>query len=301
MFLLAQFLLLAAIAIVVVQFLPSQQEKPSLFQTLFPATSGQAQAYLRASRKRGKRRGILQMVAFFNLLFLPPKLRDRLNADLSLARLRISAEEFLFFQELIAAMLLFFILPISGKQSYTMNISICLATGFFLPALWLRMKTNKARHEVIKALPDIIDLLNLCVNAGLDFMLAMKWVVEKSRPSLLIDELRTMMQEISIGKSRREALLSFAHKYATNDVTTFTRTLIQADRMGTSVSQALDILSEDMRRRRFLRGEQQALKAPLKLLFPLLVFIFPVVGIIIAGPILLQFMSSKAMFGGVGG
>jgi tight adherence protein C len=180
-------------------------------------------------------------------------------------------------------------------------ILVCIGGGYFLPRFWLSTKTSKIKQEITKVLPDTIDLLTLCVNAGLDFMLALKWVVEKSQPNILIEELKNLMQEISIGRSRRAALLTLAQKYRIPDVSSFTRSLIQADRMGTSVSQALEILSEDMRRQRFNRGEQQALKAPIKLLLPLLAFIFPVVGIIIAGPILLQFMGSKSIFGALGG
>jgi tight adherence protein C len=77
------------------------------------------------------------------------------------------------------------------------------------------------------------------------------------------------------------------------DLSTFARTLIQADKMGTSVTDALNILSEDMRLARYRRGEQMALKAPLKMLIPLLLFIFPVVGILVAGPILLDFIENN--------
>ena len=123
--------------------------------------------------------------------------------------------------------------------------------------------------------PSFFDLLGLCVNAGLDFMMALKYVVEKSYPTTIIEELRNMMQEINVGKPRRDALRDLAKKYEMPDLSTFSRTLIQADRMGTSVSEALNILSEDMRETRFRRGEAMALKAPLKMLIPLLFFIFP--------------------------
>jgi len=195
---------------------------------------------------------------------------------------------------------MFLFLPLPEKRFVPMTFLGCIVAGFILPHFWLSIKVSKIKKELTKVMPDIIDLLNLCVNAGLDFMLALKWVVEKSEQSPFVQELRNLMQEISIGKSRRAALIALSQKYQVPDVSSFARTLIQADRMGTSIAQALDILSEDMRRRRFQRGEQQALKAPLKLLFPLLVFIFPVVLVIIAGPILLQFTSSKGAFSGLG-
>ena len=145
----------------------------------------------------------------------------------------------------------------------------------------------------MRELPDAIDLLALCVNAGLDFMLALKWVVEKSPPSIMMNELNFILQEISVGKTRRDALRDFAAKYDFPDLASFSRTLIQADKMGTSVSEALNILSEDMRSSRFRRGEQFALKAPMKMLVPLLFFIFPVVGVLVAGPIFVQFVEQN--------
>jgi tight adherence protein C len=125
--------------------------------------------------------------------------------------------------------------------------------------------------------------------------MALKYLVEKSPPSVLMSELGNMMQEINVGKPRREALRSLAKKYELPDLSTFSRTLIQADRMGTSVSEALNILSEDMRETRYRRGEAMALKAPLKMLIPLLLFIFPVVAILVAGPIFLEFFTSNPL------
>jgi tight adherence protein C len=111
----------------------------------------------------------------------------------------------------------------------------------------------------------------------------------------MINELNTLLQEINVGKTRRDALRSLADKYKLPDLSTFSRTLIQADKMGTSVSEALTMLAEDMREARYRRGEQLAMKAPMKLLVPLLFFIFPVVGVLVAGPIFLQFMLNSPM------
>ena len=88
------------------------------------------------------------------------------------------------------------------------------------------------------SLPDTVDLLGLCVNAGLDFMMALKWVVEKTAPTVIISELNNVLQEINMGKPRRDALRDLAKKYELPDLSTFSRTLIQADKMGTSVSEA---------------------------------------------------------------
>ena len=164
-----------------------------------------------------------------------------------------------------------------------------------MPEWWLRGKIKTVKGNIIKELPDAIDLLGLCVNAGLDFMLALKWVVEKSPPSVMTNELNILLQEINVGKTRRDALKDLSSRYNLPDLSSFSRTLIQADKMGTSVSDALNLLSEDMRLARFRRGEQMAMKAPMKLLVPLLLFIFPVVGILVAGPIFLQFIEENPL------
>jgi tight adherence protein C len=110
-----------------------------------------------------------------------------------------------------------------------------------------------------------------------------------------------LLQEINVGKTRRDALKDLANKFDIPEVSSFSRTLLQADKMGTSVSDALNLLSEDMRLARFRRGEQMALKAPMKLLVPLLFFIFPVVGILVAGPIFLSFIEENPLGALAGG
>jgi tight adherence protein C len=166
---------------------------------------------------------------------------------------------------------------------------IALVVGFFLPEIWLNKKIKQRQGSVLRDLPHVIDLLNICVGAGLDFMLAVNRVIEAFHSCVLVDELRGLVQEIQMGSSRRESLKNLANRINSPEVISFVRTLIQADRMGTPIGEALKIQSEEIRIRRFQKGEEMALKAPIKLLFPLLVFILPVVLIIVAGPILIQF------------
>jgi len=167
---------------------------------------------------------------------------------------------------------------------------ISLAVGFILPDLWLNKVIAKRRKEISRDLPLAIDLLKLCVGAGLDFMVAVQRVVKEARPSALTRELQLLWQEVHMGKSRREALKNLSGRLNMPEISSFSRTLIQADRMGSPISDALQIQSEEIRMRRFQRGEEQALKAPIKLLIPLILFILPVVLVIVGGPILLQFM-----------
>jgi len=173
---------------------------------------------------------------------------------------------------------------------------IFLAIGYFLPDIWLNKKIKRRQHNIRKDLPNIIDLLNLCVSGGLDFMLAVNRAVKDLKPCDLTLELAEVYRETQMGKSKREALKNFAWRIDTPEVHSFVRTLVQADRMGTPIGEALKLQSEEIRVKRFQRGEAMALKAPIKLLFPLFAFILPVVLILVAGPILIQFTKSNIGF-----
>jgi tight adherence protein C len=165
-----------------------------------------------------------------------------------------------------------------------------LVVGYLFSDFWLKRKIQARHRRISKDLPVVIDLLKLCVGAGMDFMLAVQRVIRDFRPSPLVDELRVVWQEIQMGKSRRDALKDLAVRASMPEVSSFVRTLIQAGRMGSPIGEALKIHSEEVRMMRFQRGEEAALKAPIKLLLPLIGFILPVVLIIVGGPIYLQFM-----------
>lgn len=254
-----------------------------------------ADEFPQEEKKKNGKVAFLTALAFFNMPLCAGALGDRLRKDLSLARIDIPPEVFLLIKEILIAGLLFFTYPMSDPANRGMWLIMTIGVGFYLPEFWLKGQIQKIKNSIVRHLPDTIDLLSLCVNAGLDFLLALKWVIEKSIPSVLILELQQVLQEVNLGKPRRDALTDFANKYQIPDLSTFTRALVQADRMGTSVADALNIISEDMRISRYRRGEQIALKAPLKMLFPLLFCIFPVVGILVAGPVLLQFMQGNTM------
>jgi pilus assembly protein TadC len=218
--------------------------------------------------------------------------------NLSISQTRLTVEEFFLIKELLIVIILLGALKLNSDPTFLIfTVLMSIGAGWFLPDLWLKTRVKKVKELIVKELPDTVDLLGLCVNAGLDFMMAIKYITEKSPPTLIIDELKNMMQEISVGKTRRDALRDLAHKYELPDLYTFVRTLIQADRMGTSVAEALNILSEDMREARFRRGETIALKAPLKMLVPLLFCIFPVVAILVAGPIFMDFFYHNPLKG----
>ena len=278
----------------VLGFMPFEWEKRPTLVGVLDLTPQQ-------TKKKANPFMFIRKIAMFNKPICQGPLRRRIIKDLSIAHVNISPEEFILMKEVALGLILFLMSPIFTSDLFAVQVFFCFGVAYFAPEFWLKGKIKKVKAVIIKELPDAIDLLGLCVNAGLDFMLSLKWVVEKSQPSVMIDELNTVLQEINVGKTRREAIRDLAQRYQLPDLSTFSRTLIQADKMGTSMTEALNILSEDMRLARYRRGEQLALKAPLKMLVPLLLFIFPTVGILVAGPILLDFIENNPLKGLAGG
>lgn len=182
------------------------------------------------------------------------------------------------------------------KDTLTLVLA-AMAVGFFIPEIWLNGRISRRQHNITRDLPNIIDLLNLCVSGGLDFMLAVSKVVRDLKPCDITIELAEVYRQTQMGKSRKDALKDFAWRADVPEVHSFVRTLVQADRMGTPMSEALKMQAEEMRVRRFQRGETMALKAPIKLLFPLFAFILPVVLIIVGAPVMLEFVRGTATGG----
>lgn len=254
-----------------------------------------------AKKKKKNAKSFFRTLAMFNKPLCTGPIRVRLSRDLMVARVNLSPEEFFLVKEIGVFLILFISYPSVTADFIFGWIAMGVVGGYMVPEFWLHGKVKRVKGIIVKELPDAIDLLGLCVNAGLDFMLSLKWVVEKSAPSVMVDELNTVLQEINVGKTRRDAIKDLAARYSLPDLSTFSRTLIQADKMGTSVTEALNILSEDMRVARYRRGEKLALKAPMKMLVPLLLFIFPVVGILVAGPIMIDFMENNPFSNIAGG
>jgi len=157
------------------------------------------------------------------------------------------------------------------------------ALGYMLPVLWLGFKIRNRKHVVQRALPDALDLLTICVEAGLGFDAAMAKVVEKW-DNELSNAFARVLQEIQFGKVRREALRSMAENLDVPDVSTFVAAVIQADQLGVSIAKVLRIQSNEMRVRRRLRAEELARQAPIKIMIPIAFLIFPALFIVLLGP-----------------
>ena len=273
--------------------------RPTLYMHDFGVVSSEQ------TKKKTERKSLvssfLRGMSVLNKPLINQDMRRNMLKNISVSHTGISPEEFLLIKEILFIFLFYTAFTFLNKDLLMFGFLVSIGGAYFLPEFWLRGKIKKAKESIVKQLPDTVDLLGLCVNAGLDFMMALKWVVEKSSPSFLLSEMNNVLQEINVGKPRRDALRDLAKKYEIPDLSTFSRTLIQADKMGTSVSEALNILSEDMRMARYRRGEAMALKAPLKMLMPLLFCIFPVVGILVGAPIFLDFMYNNPLKNMAGG
>ncbi len=172
--------------------------------------------------------------------------------------------------------------------------------GFFLPDIILAKKISARKEEIIKYFPETVDLMDLCIGAGLDFLSSIRWISQKSYQNPFIAQLSVVLEEIQAGKNRSDALRAMAKRLNLSDINSFVRTIIQAERMGASVEEALRNISEDTRASRFQRGERYAIKASLKILIPLLFFILPVIMIVVAGPIIIKFTQGGLIPTGMG-
>lgn len=160
--------------------------------------------------------------------------------------------------------------------------------GFALPALWLSDKVKRRHIEVRKDMPYMLDLLTLCVEAGMDFTTALTRIVSRLGTTALSYELRQLLREVQIGKSRSEALKDLSKRIGLIELATVVNAIVQSEQLGSSMGPTLRIQAEEARRRRSLRAEEMAMKAPVKLLFPLVIFIFPTTFIVIFGPVFIK-------------
>ncbi|RLC90766.1 MAG: type II secretion system F family protein [Chloroflexi bacterium] len=172
-----------------------------------------------------------------------------------------------------------------------------LALGYMSPQLWLSSKISKRQENALKALPDAMDLLTICVEAGLGFDAAMAKVAEKWDNELSKAFAKTV-QEMQLGKLRREAMRNMAYSLDVPDLTSFVAAIIQADQLGVSIAKVMRIQSEQMRMKRRQRAEEKARKAPVKIMIPLVFFIFPTILIVLLGPAILQ-VKNSGVFGGL--
>jgi len=167
--------------------------------------------------------------------------------------------------------------------------------GYFFPTLWLRSRIDSRQKQVRKAMPDALDLLTICVEAGLGFDAAMAKVNEKWDNELSIAFGR-VIREIQLGKLRRDALRDMAERIGLAEMTSFVAAVIQSEQLGVSMAKVLRIQSDQMRMKRRQRAEEEAHKAPIKMIIPMGIFIFPSLMIVLLTPAGLRLYRSLTFF-----
>lgn len=169
-------------------------------------------------------------------------------------------------------------------------LGIATLMGFYFPDLCLKLWIGSRKEQIVRGFPDALDLLVVCVEAGMGIDAAVSRVAEEIRLSsrVISDEFRLLNLELRAGKSRTDALRNLGARTDVEEVRSFTTLLIQTDRFGTSVAQALRVHSDSMRTRRYQKAEELAAKLPVKLMFPLILFIFPSIFVVIVGPAAIQ-------------
>lgn len=159
--------------------------------------------------------------------------------------------------------------------------------GVYLTMFWLSRRAKARQRAMLRGLPNSLDLLTICVEAGLGLDAAFHRVADK-QAGPLVDEIRQMLREIGLGKARRDALLDFAERTGLEDVNSFALAVVQAEQLGTSLAQTLRAQSQRLRTRRRQRAEQEARRAPVKMAFPLVFCLMPSLFIFILGPIVVE-------------
>ncbi|MEX1170363.1 MAG: type II secretion system F family protein, partial [Chloroflexota bacterium] len=192
---------------------------------------------------------------------------------------------------IIGGILFFFLFVVVGVLSLPFPIAVVMAGvgalfGYTIPEFWLGGRVKKRQHAILLMIPDALDLLTISVRAGLGFDAALGKVVEKL-PGPLSEEFRRALAEVRVGKQRREALRDIVARTEVAPLTNFIGAIIQAEQLGVSISKVLQVQSEQLRIERRQRAEEQAAKAPIKMLFPLVGCIFPSLFIVILGPALI--------------
>lgn len=197
--------------------------------------------------------------------------------------LKVAVALFLALTTLLMQFLLPPLIPPPTATTLALYTVVGGLAGFFLPELWIKDEARKRQKAIRKVLPDTIDVLSISVEAGLGFDSAIGRICAKTHNPLTV-EFDKYLTEIRLGKARREALRMIQTRTGVEDLNTFIGAVIQADQLGVSIAKILRTQSEQLRMKRRQRAEQKAQQAPLKMLFPMILFIFPSVFVVILGP-----------------
>lgn len=257
--------------------LDEELAQPFIYRVLFPLRQDLASALARLT---------------------PRSIRTKVEARLLMAGGfgDLGAEEFLLlcgFLGLTLPAVTIFLLSYSQMPFYKILLlgGIAGALGIVLPFLLLSHKIKARKASMQRDLPDVLDLLTVSVEAGLGFDGALAKLAEKMKGAL-VEEFNRVLQEIRIGVARRDALHAMGQRCNVPDLSLFTTSLVQADQLGVSIGNVLRVQSAGMREKRRQRAEEKAMKAPIKMMIPMVLFIFPTIFIVLLGPAVIQIFNA---------
>ncbi len=240
---------------------------------------------------------LIRSLTGFGRVLTPANNLAQWQRDLVMSGLinRISVTDFLGIRALVGTVLgigAFFVLSVNmARFSALLFAFVPFIIGLYLPIFWLKSKVGARQKSVGRALPDALDMMSICVDAGLGFeaalqKVAMQWDNE------LTEEFRRALSEMRVGVSRSDALRHMVERTSVPDIASFVAVLVQADQLGIAIKDVLHTQAEQMRVKRRQRAQESAQKAPLKMLFPLVFFIFPSMFAVILGPAIPKLMSA---------
>ena len=220
--------------------------------------------------------------------FLPATFLAGIQKSLITAGIEMSAITFVTFWGicigLFSALGLMAIVVLGGFSAQgLLGLIVMGGIGFLIPRMWLKSAVRSRQRIMVKGLPDALDLVTTCVEAGLGLDAALGRVAEQMKGPLAV-ELSQTLSEISMGRLRREALADLGARTEVQELISFVNAIIQAEQLGVSIAQVLKVQSDQMRTRRRQKAEQLAHEAAIKMIFPLVLFIFPAFMVVILGP-----------------
>ncbi len=228
---------------------------------------------------------------------MPEKARQRIHLDLYLAGrpAGLSTSDFIAIRYVVTGLSCCLGIGVGVLTGSTVLIAVGATVGavlgLYLPTIWLRRKVTGRRREIQSVLPDVLDVLVVCVEAGLTFEAAVEKVGQKYDHALAAEFVR-VLQEIRLGKPRLEALDDMAQRCGVEELNSFVQAVIQSEQLGSGIVKVLRIQSDEIRQKRLLTAQERGAQASLKMLIPMVGCIFPTLWVILLGPALILLMHS---------
>ncbi|MFO0794278.1 MAG: type II secretion system F family protein [Candidatus Brocadiaceae bacterium] len=297
----------ALLMVVIFLFIRASAERRALLKKIqsrgHVQTLGEsAGAVLKSSQEKERwKQYLIAIVSYFGIFAKPKREEDLSRTQKSLLNLGFRNHNAtliflgakvlcaIIFPAAIFLLKLVVIIPLSPLHLMALYVFFALF-GFYLPNIWLRMRITKRKEKILEGFPDALDMLVVCVESGMGLDAAIDRVGEEIKfgNKVLGEEFKIYNRELRVGKTRRDALRNLGRRTELEEINNMVTLLIQTDKFGTSIAQALRAHSDFMRIQRQQRAEEKAAKLAVKLLFPMILFIFPSLFIVILGPALIQ-------------